>query len=142
MWVIFALAGALLAGIAVVLTKAGIKDMDPILAFAIQSIFILVVSWAVAIFQKPSASMANLDKKTWIFLVCAGVATCLSSIFTFLALKVGEASLTTSLERLSLVFAVVLAVIFLKEKLNWQIILGILLMIGGAVLIGISRESH
>ena len=142
MWVIFALLGALLAGIAVVLSKAGIKDMDPILAFAVQSIFILIVSWAVAFFQKPSASIANLDKKTWIFLISAGVATCLSSIFTFLALKLGQASLTTSIERLSLVFAVVLAVIFLKEKLNWQIILGIVLMIGGAILISVSRESH
>ena len=140
MWVIFALVGALLAGIAVVLSKAGLKDMDPILAFAIQAIFILVLSWGVALFQKQSASLAGIDKKTWLFLIGAGVATCLSSIFTFQALKLGQASLTSSIERLSLVFSILLAVIFLKEKLNWQIIAGIILMIGGAILIGVSRE--
>lgn len=142
MWIIFALAAALLAGVAVVLSKAGLKDTDPTLAFAIQAIFILIISWGVALFQKQIAPIADIDKRTWLFLVCAGIATCLSSLFTFRALKLGEASMVTSLERLSLVFAIILAVIFLKEKLNWQVIVGIILMIGGAVLIGVSRESN
>lgn len=142
MWVIFALAGALLAAIAVVLSKAGVKDTDSSLAFAIQSILILIISWIAALLQKQTSGIANIDKRTWIFLICAGVATCLSSLFTFRALKLGPASLISSLERLSLVFAVVLAVLFLKEKLNWQVIVGIILMIGGAVLIGVSREGN
>ena len=141
MWIILALAGALLAGIAVVLSKAGVKDMDPTLAFAIQSILILIVAWAVALFSKQTGTIGSIDKKTWWFLIGAGVATCLSSIFTFKALKIGEASTITSIERLSLVFAVILAVVFLKEKLNWQIILGMVLMIGGAILISVSREA-
>lgn len=141
MWIILALAGAILAGVAVVLTKAGLKNVDPVLAFAIQSIFILVISWAVALFQKQIPGISTIDKKNWWFLIFAGVATCLSSIFTFLALKIGEASLTSALERLSLVFSVILAVMFLKEKLNWQVIVGMVLMIGGAVLIGISRKT-
>lgn len=142
MWVIFALAGALLAAIAVVLSKAGVKDTDSSLAFAIQSILILIISWIAAFLQKQTSGIANIDKRTWIFLICAGVATCLSSLFTFRALKLGPASLISSLERLSLVFAVVLAVLFLKEKLNWQVIVGIVLMIGGAVLIAVSREGN
>jgi transporter family protein len=142
MWIVFALVGALLAGIAIVLSKAGVKDADPTLAFAIQSILILVVSWVIVLFQKQATSIANFNKRTWLFLICAGVATCLSSIFTFRALKLGEASLVSSLERFSVVFAVMFAVFFLNEKLNWQIILGIILMIGGAVLIGVSRDGN
>jgi transporter family protein len=141
MWIILALAGALLAGIAVVLSKVGVKDTDPTLAFAIQSILILIISWAIALFQKQTGTIGAIDKKTWWFLIGAGIATCLSSIFTFKALKIGEASTITSIERLSLVFAVILAVVFLKEKLNWQIILGMVLMIGGAILISVSREA-
>jgi len=142
MWIIFALLGAILAGTAVVLSKAGLKNTDPVLAFAVQSVLILMISWGVAVFQKLTPNLASIEKRTWIFLVCAGAATCLSSIFTFKALKLGEASIITSIERLSLVFAVVLAVVFLKEKLNWQVIVGILLMIGGAVLISVSREGN
>lgn len=68
MWVIFALAGALLAAIAVVLSKAGVKDTDSSLAFAIQSILILIISWIAALLQKQTSGIANIDKRTWIFL--------------------------------------------------------------------------
>ena len=142
MWIVFALAGAILAGIAVVLTKAGVKDLDSTVAFAIQSVLILVIAWGISFFQKQVSSIATIDKRTWLFLIGAGIATCLSSLFTFRALKLGDASLVSSLERLSLVFAVVLAVVFLKEKLNWQVIVGIVLMIGGAVMVGLSREGN
>lgn len=142
MWIVFALAGALLASIAVILSKAGLKDLDSSLAFAIQAVLILIVSWLAASMQRQLGSLANIDKRTWMFLIGAGIATCLSSLCTFRALKLGEASLVTSLERLSLVFAVVLAVVFLKEKLNWQVVVGIILMVGGGVLIGLSRQGE
>lgn len=141
MWIVFALLGAVLAAAAIVLTKAGIKDIDSTLAFAIQSILILLISWTISLFQKQVSSIAGIDKRTWWFLIAAGIATCLSSVFTFRALKLGEASLVSSIERMSLVFAVILAVVFLKEKLNWQVVVGIVLMVGGAVMIGLSRES-
>ena len=141
MWIIFALLAALSAGAAVVLSKAGLKNLDSTLAFAIQSILILVISWTAAFWQKDTSGITSIDKRTWLFLIGAGIATTASSLFTFRALKLGDASLVSSLERLSLVFAVVFAVMFLKERVNWQIILGILLMIGGAVLIGFSRQS-
>ncbi|WP_373512159.1 EamA family transporter [Persicitalea sp.] len=141
MWIVFALLAALAAGAAVVLSKAGIKNMDSSLAFAVQSVLILLISWSVVLWQKQSAGLADLDKRTWLFLIGAGIATTLSSLLSFKALKLGDASLVTSLERLSLVFAVGFAVYFLKEKLNWQVVVGILLMIGGAVLISYSQSS-
>ena len=141
MWVVFALLAALAAGAAVVLSKAGIKNMDSSLAFAVQSVLILLISWSVVLWQKQSAALADLDRRTWLFLIGAGIATTLSSLLSFKALKLGDASLVSSLERLSLVFAVGFAVFFLKEKLNWQVLVGVLLMIGGAVLISYSQSA-
>ncbi len=141
MWIVFALLAALAAGAAVVLTKAGLKDLDSSLAFAVQSVLILTISWSVVLWQKQSAGLASIDRRTWYFLIGAGIATTLSSLLSFKALKLGEASLVSSLERLSLVFAVVFAVFFLKEKLTWQVVVGVLLMIGGAVLVGLSQSS-
>lgn len=142
MWIIFALLAALAAGVSVVLSKAGLKDVDSTLAFAIQSVLILTISWGAAFWQKDVSSITELDKRSWIFLISAGVATTLSSLFTFRALKLGEAALVSSLERSSLVFAVALAAIFLHEQLNWKIILGAVLIIAGAVLIGVSRQGE
>lgn len=141
MWIIFALLAALAAGISVVLSKAGLKNTDSTLAFAIQSVLIFVITWSAAFVQKDVAGITEIDRKSWYFLIGAGIATTLSSLLTFRALKVGEAALVTTLERSSIVFAVILSVLFLKEKLNWQAIIGILLMIGGAVLVSLSQQS-
>lgn len=141
MWIVFALLAALAAGAAVVLTKAGLKDMDSSLAFAVQSVLILTISWSVVLWQKQSAGLATIDRRTWYFLIGAGIATTLSSLLSFKALKLGDASLVSSLERISLVFAVIFAVFFLKEKLTWQVVVGVLLMVGGAVLVGLSQSA-
>ena len=141
MWIVFSLLAALSAAVAITLSKAGVKKVDPHLAFAIQSILILIVSWSVVFFQKRTAELNNIDKNAWIFLVLAGIVTCLASLFQFSALKRGDASMVSSLERMSLVFAIIFAVLFLKEELNWKVVVGAVLMIGGALMIGFSRNS-
>jgi bacterial/archaeal transporter family protein len=141
MWILFSLLAALSAACSVVLSKAGLKKVDPSLAFAIQGIMILFVSWGVVLFQKKTGEIGKIEQISWIYLISAGVITTLSSLFQFNALKLGEASLVTSIERLSLVFAIILSVVFLKEQLNWKIVIGALLMIGGAIMITLSRSS-
>jgi bacterial/archaeal transporter family protein len=51
MWLIFAILDALMAAVSVILTKAGIKNVPPILAFALQSVLILIVSWSPVFFK-------------------------------------------------------------------------------------------
>jgi len=135
MWIVFALLAALSAGISVTLTKSGLKKVDPVLAFAIQSVFIIVITWSTVWFQKKAGGLGEIDKKTWMFLIGAGIATCLSSLFQFSALKLGNASVVAPLVQLSMVFSIIFAIVFLKEALNWKIVLGAGLMISGAILI-------
>ncbi len=129
------------AAVAIILSKAGLKKVDPILGFAIQAILIIIVSWGIVFFQKKTTGLSQIDQRTWIYLILAGIVTCLASLFQFSALKLGNASVVSSLERLSLVFAIILAVIFLKEELNWKVIAGAVLMIVGAELISLSRKA-
>ena len=140
MWIVFALMAALCAAIVTTLSKAGIKNVDSSLAFSIQAVLILLVSWGVVIFQGNAPQVKTIDGRTWTYLIVAGVVTTLSSLFTFRALKLGEASQVNPLERVSLVFAILFAVIFLKEKVNWQIILGAVLMAAGAILIAMVKK--
>ena len=139
MWIIFSLLAALCAATVVILSKAGIKDVDSSLAFAIQSVLILIVSWSVVIAQGNLPDVSRIDKKVWIYLVSAGVITCVSSLLSFRALKIGNASQVSPITNTSLVFAVILATIFLKEKINWQVIVGALLMAAGAIFIAVAK---
>ena len=135
MWIVYALLAALTAAVVVVLSKAGIKNIDSSLGFAIQSVLILLISWGVVAWQGNLPDVTQIEKRTWIFLIVAGIITCVSSLLTFRALKLGNASQVSPLERILLVFVIILSIIFLKERVSWQIILGAVLMAAGALLI-------
>jgi transporter family protein len=141
MWILFALLAAFSAAVVTVLSKAGIKNLDPSLAFAVQAIMIVIVAWAVIVFQGNAGELKKVDSKTWIYLITAGVITTASSLLTFRALKLGDASRVNPLERLSLVFAIVMAGFFLKEKITLQIIIGAVLMAAGAIVIAMAKKA-
>ncbi|UFH53045.1 EamA family transporter [Spirosoma sp. KNUC1025] len=140
MWIVFALSAALAAATVVTLSKIGVKHVDSSVAFAIQAVLILIVSWSVVIVQGNLPTVMRIERKVWIYLIVAGVITCVSSLLSFRALKLGNASQVSPLTNFSLVFAVIMAAVFLKEKLSWQVIAGAVLMGVGALMIAIARE--
>jgi len=140
MWIVFALLAALSAAIVTTLSKAGIKNIDPVLGFAVQSVLIIAVAWGVVLIQGNFPEVKQIDGRTWIFLISAGIITSISSLLTFKALKLDDASRVNPLERLSLVFAIIMAGVFLKEKITWQVIAGAVLMAAGALLIAIAKK--
>jgi transporter family protein len=139
MWVLFALAAALAGAILVVLTKAGLKTADPYLALAIQSVLILVIAWGAVAVRGNLGEFRNIDGKAWAYLVAAGVVTGTSYLLLFQALKLGDASRVAPLDRLSLVFAIILGAVVLKEKIGTQTAAGGALMAVGAVLIAMAK---
>ena len=109
MWILFSLLAAVATAIVVTLSKAGIKNVDSSLAFAIQSVLILIVSWGVVISQGTLSDVARIERRVWIYLILAGIVTCVSSLLSFRALKIGDASRVASLDKVSLVFSIILA---------------------------------
>ncbi|UOG73641.1 EamA family transporter [Hymenobacter tibetensis] len=141
MWIVFSLLAALSAAVVVTLSKAGIKTVDSSLAFAIQSILIVLVAWSVVAWQGNLPDVAAIDRRSWVFLIAAGVITCVSSLLSFRALSLGNASRVSPLDKVSLVFAIMLAAVFLKEKISWQVMLGAGLMVVGAVVIAMAKPA-
>ncbi|MBW3130718.1 EamA family transporter [Hymenobacter profundi] len=141
MWIVFSLLAALSAAAVVTLSKIGIKNIESSVGFAVQSVLIVIVAWSFVFFQGHFSEVQRIDRRSWMFLVAAGVITCMSSLFSFQALKMGEASRTSSFDKVSLVFSVILAIVFLKEKLNWQLAVGVTLMGAGAIFIAYSGDT-
>lgn len=141
MWIVFALLAALTAAIVVVVSKAGMKNLDSSLVFAIQAILIVVVSWSVVLYQGKQGEMATISGRTWLYLAIAGVLTTASSLLSFRALKLGDAAAVSPIERLSLVFAIIFAAVFLKERVTWQVVAGASLMAIGAIVIALAKKA-
>ena len=138
-WFIYALLSAFFAALTAVLAKIGVKDINSNLATAIRTVVILVFAWAIVFFQSSQKQLGSISKYSLVFLILSGVATGLSWLFYFKALQIGEASKVAPIDKLSLVLTIVLAILFLKEKLSISAAAGALLMSIGAVLIAIAK---
>lgn len=131
-WLFFALLSAVFAAATSILAKIGIKGVDSNLATAIRTVVILVFAWGIVLFQGTIKQLGDLSRTTWIFLILSGLATGLSWLFYFRALQLGEASKVVPIDKLSLVLAVIMAVVFLQEKLTVATVVG-----SGLITIGV-----
>jgi bacterial/archaeal transporter family protein len=134
-WFIWSLLSAFFAGLTAVLAKVGVEHVNSNLATAIRTVVILIFAWSVAFFTK-SQALSTIGRRTWIFLILSGIATGLSWLCYFRALQLGEASQVAPVDKLSVVVAIVLAAIFLHERLNWHHWVGGALILMGAVMLG------
>ena len=141
MWIVFALLAALVSAAVVTLSKAGLRNVPSSLAFAVEAVLILIVSWVAVLWEGLLPDIGRIDRKSWILLIAAGILTATSSLLGFRALSLGNASRVSPLTNVALVFSVVLATIFLKEKLTWQVMVGIALMAGGALVIAFAKPA-
>lgn len=135
MWWIYALVAALFAALTAIFAKIGIKGVDTDLATAIRTVVILILAWGIAFFRGGTATMNTLTKQNIIFLCLSGIATGLSWIFYFKALQIGEVSKVAPVDKMSVAFAIILAVIFLGEPLTWKTAVGALLIISGSLVL-------
>jgi transporter family protein len=133
-WFTWALLSAFFAGLTAILAKVGVEHINSNLATAIRTVVILIFAWAVALATK-NQSFSQIGKRTWLFLILSGVATGLSWICYFRALQLGEASQVAPVDKLSVVIAIVLAAIFLHEKMTWHHWVGGSLIFVGAVVL-------
>ncbi len=135
-WLHWALLSAGFAGVTAVLAKAGTRDIEPNLATAIRTTVVLVLSWGIVFANGVPALAAVTGRGLW-FLIFSGVATGLSWLCYFRALHLGEASVVAPVDKLSVIFAIALAAIFLGEEVTWRHWVGGGLIVTGAVVIAL-----
>ena len=141
MWILFSLVSALLTGIVSTTAKGVDKQVDSTLGFGVQAIVMAVMTWIVIGFQGKGGDLVNIDVKSWGWLALTGLISTVAYLFYFAALKSGPASAVAPLDRLSLIFAIAFAGLFLREKITPPIIFGGALMVAGAVIIVISSKK-
>ena len=134
-WRIYALGSAVFAGLTAVLAKVGVAGLPSNAATLIRTVVIFVFLIALVLIRSEWVNPFRLSSRTLIFLILSGITTGLSWICYFRALQIGPASTVAPIDKLSLVFGVLLAVLFLGERLNLLQWGGVILMGFGALLV-------
>lgn len=130
MWVLFAFASAFFAGVTSILAKIGVKDVDSHVATAIRTIIVLIFSWIMVFIIASQSTIVNIDGKTFLFLILSGLSTGGSWLCYFKALQLGDVNKVVPIDKSSTILTMILAFIFLNEKITINMVIG---MIGIAI---------
>lgn len=132
-WLAFALGSAFFAGLTAVLGKIGVSEINSNLATFIRTVVILVVTAAIISWRTEWEPLNRLSSRGLLFLVLSGLATGASWLCYYRALQLGPASQVAPIDKLSVVFVILVAWLFLGEPFSWRVAVGGLLIVAGAV---------
>jgi transporter family protein len=134
-WVTYAFISMIFAGFTSVIAKMGLSGISGELGLAIRTCFVFIFILGFAWVAVPHAEIAELTKDNLLWLGLSGVTTSLSWLFYYKALKDGEVSTIALIDKGSMVVAVILAYLILKEQITWKTLAGASLMIAGILII-------
>lgn len=134
-WVLFALGAAAFGGVTAILAKVGVSGIDSNVATFYRTLIVLAFAGLVVSVRGDWSQLGSASTRTLVFLTLSGLATAASWLCYFRALQLAPASLVAPIDKLSVVVAVVLGILFLGEPLSARLIAGVVLIVVGAIVI-------
>lgn len=133
MWFLFALLSAIFAALTSILAKVGIDGVNSNLATAIRTVVVVFMAWGMVFLTNVQSGITEISKKSWIFLILSGLATGASWLCYYKALQIGETSKVVPIDKLSVIFTLVLSFIFLHENFTSKSLIGCILIGAGTL---------
>lgn len=143
-WVILALLGAVAASLGTVFAKVGLADIPAHVVTTIRGIVMAIVVTLFTLFISKKvhiSSFSELPISAWVFIVLSAVCGALSWLLFFQALSIGPAQGVTVLDKLSLIFTLILAALFLGESFTVKTAIGGLFVLLGTLLVALPWTS-
>ena len=133
MWFIFALLSAVFAALTSILAKVGIDGVNSNLATAIRTMVVVAMAWVMVFLTNAQGGISEISRKSWLFLILSGLATGASWLCYYRAIQIGKVSKVVPIDKLSVVITLVMAAVFLHEKLTPKSVIGGILIGAGTL---------
>lgn len=137
-WLFYAAGSAVFAALQSILGKVGVQDMDSTLATALRTMVVLIFAWAIVLGKKEGGDWKKMTRRDAVLLVLSGITTGASWLCYYRALQIGRASVVVPIDKCSMLFAVALSAIFLKEKQTRRSLLALALVVAGTLMIALA----
>lgn len=137
-WLFYAAGSAVFAALQSILGKVGVQDMDSTLATALRTVVVLIFAWAIVLGKKEGGDWKKMTRRDAVLLVLSGITTGASWLCYYRALQTGRASVVVPIDKCSMLFAVALSALFLKEKQTRRSLLALALVVAGTLMIALA----
>jgi len=138
-WAGYAILSAFFGALVAIFGKIGVRDVDSNLAVALRTVVIIFFAWGIVLVQGNARDVLRISRYSYLFLFLSAIATGLSWLFYYKALKLGEASRVAPIDKLSVALAVGMAFVFLGEKPTLGNVLGAVLITVGVLVAALVR---
>lgn len=128
MWLILSMLSAFFAAVTSILAKIGIENVNSNLATAIRTLVVVIMSWLIVFITNAQTGLHDISNKSWLFLILSGLATGLSWLCYYAAIKSGQVSKVVAVDKVSVILTFIMAFIFLGEKFTLKSIIGAMLI--------------
>ena len=134
MWILFAIMSAIFAALTSILAKVGIDGVNSNLATAVRTVVVVAMSWGMVFLTNAQGGLADISRKSWLFLILSGLATGASWLCYYKAMQIGEVSKVVAIDKLSVVITLILAFVFLHDEFTFKSVIGCALIGAGTLL--------
>jgi transporter family protein len=138
-WAGYAILSAVFGALVAIFGKIGVRDVDSNLAVALRTVIIVFFAWGIVLVQGNARDVTRISRHSYVFLILSAIATGLSWLFYYKALKLGDASRVAPIDKLSVALAVIMAFVFLGEKPTLGSVLGGVLITAGVLVAALVR---
>jgi transporter family protein len=133
-WQTYAILSAIFAGLTALLAKIGVSHVPSNVATLVRTVVVVAFAASIVGARSEFSALGRLTGRDWAALVLSGIATGLSWLFYFAALKAGPISGVAPIDKLSFVIAMTLGVVVLREPLRPLSVVGAALILVGVLL--------
>ena len=95
---------------------------------------VVVMSWLMVFVTNNQNGLSEISRKSWIFLILSGIATGASWLCYYKALQMGSATEVAAVDKLSIVFTLILAFFFLHDMFTVKSLFGCALIAIGTII--------
>lgn len=135
MWLVFAILSSVFAALTSILAKVGINGVSSNLATAVRTVVVLIMAWGMVFLTNTQNEIAEIGRKSWIFLILSGIATGSSWLCYYKALQMADVSKVAPIDKLSIVITIIMAFLFLHEQMTFKTVIACLLISAGTLVL-------
>ena len=128
-WLVLAILAAVFAALTSVLAKVGIEGVPSNLATALRTCVVLVMAWGIVAARAKLPQARAIDHRELGFICASGVATGASWLFYYYAIQVGQVSVVTQIDKLSILVSIAFARLAFGERLTARAAVGLALIV-------------
>ncbi|MDY2727809.1 MAG: EamA family transporter [Candidatus Onthovivens sp.] len=148
-WLILSLVAAFCTSMTTILAKIGIKDVNSNFATLYRTFIVIICSIIICAIQNTFQATFSFTKENWIYLSFSGVATGLSWIFYYKAIKEGDVNKVAPIDKSSFILTSILFLIFFFDDTTkngdpltiCMLVLAMVLMFVGTLLMITKKEE-